>query len=63
MEKHFGGGNSVKLYEEDILTEYFDKLAEKLQYKRWYCGHYHLNMDVDEKHTVLYEVIVPLEKN
>lgn len=57
LERHFGGG---KLYKEDVLTEYFDELENKLQYKRWYCGHYHLNMDVDEKHTVLYEMIVPL---
>lgn len=61
LERHLGGGNSVKLYEEDILTHYFDKLEEKLQYTRWYCGHYHLNMDVDEQHTVMYEMIAPLE--
>lgn len=61
LEKHFGGGRYGKLYEEDVLTDYFDELENKLQYKRWYCGHYHLNMDVDEKHTVLYEMIVPLQ--
>ena len=61
LEKHFGGGSFGKLYEGDVLTEYFDELEDKLQYKHWYCGHYHLNMDVDEKHTVLYEIIVPLQ--
>lgn len=61
LERYFGGGKYGKLYEEDVLTEYFDELEDKLQYKHWYCGHYHLNMDVDEKHTVLYEMIVPLQ--
>ena len=62
LESHFGGPYSTKLYEEDILTKYFDELEDKMNYKRWYCGHYHLNMDVDEKHTVLYETIVPLDE-
>ena len=45
----------------DILTDYFDKLEEKLQYNKWYCGHYHINLDIDEKHTILYKSIVPLD--
>lgn len=62
LESHFGGGFG-KLYQEDVLTEYFDELENKLQYKHWWCGHYHVNMDVDEKHTILYEKIVPLQWN
>ena len=46
LKKIFAVENSLHLYEEDVLTKYFDKLEEKLQYKYWYCGHYHLNMDV-----------------
>lgn len=61
LEQHFSCGRFGKTYEIDVLTDYFDELERKLQYKRWYCGHYHLNMDVDEKHTVLYEMIVPLQ--
>lgn len=48
------------VYEKDILTEYFEELEQKLQYKQWYCGHYHLNKSIDENHTVLYEDIIPL---
>lgn len=47
-------------YEKDILTEYFEELGQKLQYKQWYCGHYHFNSSIDEKHTVLYEEIISL---
>lgn len=60
LERYHGGGNSTKLYGKDVLTEYFDALENRMEYKRWYCGHYHVNMDVDEKHTVLYQMILPL---
>lgn len=48
------------IYEKDILTDYFEELEQKLQYKMWYFGHYHLNAFIDEKHTVLYHPIVIL---
>ena len=57
LEQYFGGGDFIHSYKEDILTEYFDQLEEKLQYKYWYCGHYHLDMEVDERHGVVYEGI------
>lgn len=47
---------------EDVLTQYFDKLEEKLKYKHWYCGHYHKNLDLDEKHTILYSEIRQAEE-
>lgn len=60
LERSFTDERFGKVYEEDVLTKYFDELEEKLTFERWYCGHYHLNRDIDEKHTVLYETIVPL---
>ena len=50
--KEYGG------YSPDILTNYFEKLEDKLQYQHWFFGHYHDNMEIDEKHTLLYEEIV-----
>lgn len=47
-------------YKKDVLTSYFEALEEKLNYKLWFCGHYHLNMKADEKHVILYEDIIPL---
>ena len=49
-----------QVYKKDILTDYFDELEQKLKYKQWYFGHYHLNAFIDEKHTVLYEQVVIL---
>lgn len=45
----------------DRLTDYFSELEEKLQYRHWYFGHYHFNEHIDDKHTILYETILPLD--
>ena len=44
----------------DALNEWFERLEDRLTYKRWYFGHYHADRDVDDKHTLLYNAIVPL---
>lgn len=43
-----------KLFEADVLTDYLQTLEEKLDYKHWYFGHYHADLSVDKKHTLLY---------
>lgn len=48
-------------YSTDILTDYFETLETLVDYKHWYCGHYHQQIPIDGKHTVLYGAIVPLE--
>lgn len=45
-------------FENDILTDYLDELENKLQYKQWYFGHYHENLDLDLKHTLLYTAMI-----
>lgn len=39
---------------QDVLTDYFEALEDKLQYSHWFCGHYHEPMELDYKHTILY---------
>lgn len=48
-------------YHSDLLTDYFQELESRLQYKQWIFGHYHVNAILDSRHTVLYEEIIPLE--
>lgn len=44
-------------YGSDRLTKYFDSLLDSgLKFKRWICGHYHRNQDIDQ-YTILYERI------
>lgn len=51
-----------QLYIPDVLTDFFDSIEKKLQYEHWFFGHYHDDFRVDEKHTLLFHAIVPLEE-
>lgn len=48
-------------YESNRLTEFLEELRDSIDYKAWYCGHFHREMDTGRIH-VLYESIVPLEE-
>lgn len=41
-------------YETDILTDFFDELKEKISYKKWFFGHYHVDCVLDERHIAVY---------
>lgn len=53
--------DSGSFFSEDILTDYFEMLENKLTYKHWFCGHYHEPIELDCKHTILYKDIVSLK--
>ncbi len=48
-------------YKKDYLTNYLQEISEKLEFKKWYFGHYHDNRQVNSQYVLLYEDIVPLE--
>lgn len=48
-------------YERDNLTDYLQKISEKLEFRKWYFGHYHDYRQVNSQFILLYEDIVPLE--
>jgi predicted phosphodiesterase len=58
----FIGGS---LYKPDILTDYFNTIAQNVQFTKWFCGHYHLDQDIWGKFTILYDKIdeIRLEEN
>ena len=43
------------VFPENRILSYFE---ESVRYKRWYFGHYHLNADINDKKTVLYNKII-----
>ncbi|MBQ2804019.1 MAG: hypothetical protein IJF07_08995 [Lachnospiraceae bacterium] len=45
---------------EDRLTDYFDRLEDRLNFGHWYCGHYHCNAELDERHSILYRSVQAL---
>ena len=45
-------------YKADELTEYFDAVAEKTKFKKWFFGHYHDNRQIMCDYVMIYEQII-----
>lgn len=50
-------------YEPDQLTEFFYTISQRLSYKQWYFGHYHLDQQIDDKHTGVFQLIREMGTN
>lgn len=50
----FSGG----MYKPDILTEYFDTVAEITEFKKWFFGHYHNDTQILCDYIMLYDQII-----
>ena len=48
-------------YQRDALTDFFDEIQERCQFKYWFFGHYHENMVVEKRFVMLYEQIIRLK--
>lgn len=44
----------------DAFTDFLQEIAGKLQYRHWYFGHFHDDIELDERHTLLYQKMVPI---
>lgn len=42
------------LYQEDILTDYFEKIKNTVNFTKWIFGHYHDNMKILDDYILLY---------
>ncbi len=47
-----------KQYKADRETDYLEYIEKNVNYNHWYFGHYHIDKDIDSKHTVLYYKII-----
>lgn len=47
-------------FSHDKLTNFFRCIDEDVKFRHWYCGHYHIDQDIDEKHSVLYDRVIKL---
>lgn len=50
-------------YKSDELTIFFNNIMNKLTYKKWFFGHYHINKAVTDKMFCLYNNIIELRTN
>lgn len=47
-------------YEKDELTGFLKLIDKDVDFKHWYFGHYHKDLEVDNKHTALYQSVIQL---
>ena len=45
---------------EEPFNRFLFFIDARLHYKRWYFGHVHKDLDVDERHTAVYQNLLPL---
>lgn len=48
------------VYPADQLTDFFEEMSQRCQFKYWFCGHYHLNEILKQRYVLLYEQIIQL---
>lgn len=48
-------------YDKDSVTSYFDFMEDIIDFGHWFFGHYHMNKEIDEKHTCLYDEIIRIQ--
>lgn len=51
------GSHPLGVYPENLMLSYFE---DAVRYRHWYFGHYHVDADLSDKKTVLYQRILPL---
>ncbi len=44
----------------DPMSEFFEYLNKTVEYKHWYSGHYHCNVDITDKISVVFSRIIPI---
>lgn len=48
-------------FKADDLTTFLQSVQENVTFKHWYCGHYHMDQDITDKVTVLFNKIIALD--
>lgn len=51
------------VYRPNELTDYFEKISEKLDFDMWFSGHYHLNQRCTGRHYMIFDTIVRITEN
>ena len=48
----------------DSLTNYLENMVvQEVNFKKWFCGHYHIDRTIDDKYYILYKDILELLPN
>ena len=55
---HIAASISAGTYKPDMLTNYFETISQTVNFKKWFFGHYHNDIAVDDKYILLYDQII-----
>lgn len=55
---HCGPSSVIEAHEIDKCTDYLEEIKKRVEFKKWYFGHYHMDKDIDKKFKTVYEQIV-----
>lgn len=55
---HVAASISAGTYKPDMLTNYFETISQTVNFKKWFFGHYHNDIAVDDKFILLYDQII-----
>ena len=47
-------------YSRDILTEFFEEIKKKAKFDKWFFGHYHVDVEIDDKFCCVFNNIKKL---
>ena len=50
--------NISPMYQENELTDFFEKINHKLKFKQWFFGHYHIDKKITDKHICVFNEII-----
>lgn len=48
-------------YENDGINDFLDEISNKIDFKKWFFGHYHDDKNINEKYTCVFDEIIPIE--
>ena len=48
------------LYKKDVQTEFFNQMKSMVKFRKWYFGHYHMDVNVTDTEILLYDKIISL---
>ena len=55
---HVAASISAGTYKPDMLTNYFETISQTVNFKKWFLGHYHNDIAVDDKYILLHDQII-----
>lgn len=57
------GNHKRDFWLTDPLQQFLEELNERVRFKRWIHGHYHLDKKIDKRHREIHGDIIPIDSN